>query len=667
MTEAMLNAPQQQAVRYLDGPCLVLAGAGSGKTRVITQKIAHLITHGGFLPSQIAALTFTNKAAREMQERVTRLMPETSLRGMIVTTFHSLGMRILREEAKVLGLKSRFSILDAQDSFSIVQDLAATTDKAVTRRLQQTISLWKNAAIEPDEAGSLARDENEAQAARIFRSYDATLAAYQAVDFDDLITKPMALFAREPEILFRWQSRLRYILVDEVQDTNVCQYRLLRQLVGPRAQMTAVGDDDQAIYAWRGATVDNLRLLANDYPNLKVIKLEQNYRSTGRILAAANALIANNPKLFEKRLWSELGPGEAIDVSAMNDDEHEARTVAMRVSAHRFERHATYADYAILYRGKHQARLLEQALRREKVPYVLSGGQSFFERAEIRDVCAWLRILSNEDDDPAFIRAITTPKRGVGSATLESLGAYAGRRHASLFAAGSEPSFATQIDARRLQPITEFVSFVNRMQWRAEREAAGVVLDDLVKAIAYESYLFDTEDARTAQNRWQNVLDFIAWFGQRAAEDSKNLVEMSQSVALLSMLDGKDRDTDAVRLSTLHAAKGLEFAHVFLVGVEEGLLPHHGGDADLGDAAVGERIEEERRLMYVGITRAQRSLHISWCKKRRRGRDEVIREPSRFIAELGLERGPKPDVEPGMTPSERLASLKALLAKPRAA
>ena len=665
MSSPPLNAPQREAVRYLDGPCLVLAGAGSGKTRVITHKIAHLIETAGYTADQIAALTFTNKAAKEMQERVGTLLEAKRLRGLTVSTFHSLGVQILRREAKALGLKPQFSILDSDDAYGIVQDLAATTDRKLVRAIQNRISLWKNALVDPEAAIAAAVNNDEAQAARIFRSYAATLKAYQAVDFDDLIGRTVELFREHPDIAYRWQSRPRYILVDEVQDTNACQYALLKQLTGTRAAFTAVGDDDQAIYAWRGASLDNLKRLADDYTSLKLIKLEQNYRSTGRILDAANTLITHNPKLFEKKLWSEHGPGDAITVSAMNDEEHEAESVAIRLSAHKFERRARYSDYAILYRGNHQARVMEQALRKEKIPYVLSGGQSFFERAEIRDLCAWLRVIANQDDDPAFIRAITTPKRGVGAATLEQLGAYAGQRQVSLFAAACESGFVTKVQPRQLEPMNEFTAFINRMEWRAAREPAGVVLDDLVRAIGYEAWLFDSQDERAAQNKWQNVVDFTEWLKKRAEEDGKTLMEMTQTVALLSMLDEREGETDCVRLSTLHAAKGLEFPHVFLIGVEEGLLPHKGSEDD-DVAGLGARIEEERRLMYVGVTRAQRSLQITWCKKRKRGREADARDPSRFIAELGLDKAaPVPEDAQKMSTQDRMASLKALLNKPR--
>jgi ATP-dependent DNA helicase Rep len=661
-----LNAAQREAVAYRDGPCLILAGAGSGKTRVVAHKIAHLIRDAGFEATQIAALTFTNKAAREMQSRCVALLPDGQARGLTVSTFHSLGVSILRKEAVAAGLKPQFSIFDADDALAILQDLVGSSDRSLARRIQSRISLWKNALVSPNAAAERASGRDETVAAGLYRSYDATLGAYQALDFDDLIARPVRLFEEEPEILYRWQSRLRYLLVDEVQDTNACQYHLLRQLAGDRAQFTVVGDDDQAIYGWRGATLDNLAQIQRDYPQIRVITLEQNYRSSQRILAAANALIANNPKLFEKKLWSELGPGDALSVHAMNDEAAEAEDVVMRISARRFERQGKFSDYAVLYRGNHQARAFEEALRKEKIPYVLSGGQSFFERTEIKDVIAWLRVIVNEDDDPAFIRAMTTPRRGVGSVTLEALGHDAARRHVSLFAAACESGFAAGLDARRMEPIREFTAFVNRMQWRAAREPAGELFDEILSATGMRAWLFDSHDERGAQARWQNVLDFAQWIRQRAGESAASLAEVVQSVTLLGMLEEREGSEDAVRLSTLHAAKGLEFPHVFLVGVEEGLLPHK-GEPDSDDASMGTRLEEERRLMYVGITRAQRSLTVSWCKKRRRAREVVAREVSRFVAEMKIdEQGPADRDAAHTTPKARLDGLMALLAKPRA-
>ena len=657
----LLNAPQREAIHYLDGPLLVLAGAGSGKTRVITQKIAYLIQECGFNPANIAAITFTNKAAREMQERITHMLGEKP-KGITISTFHSLGVRLLREEATVLGYKPRFSIFDATDCQAIVADLSGSVDKATIRRLQSIISNWKNGLVTPDAARHLASNETEALAARVYLSYAATLKAYQAVDFDDLIVLPVELFSQHPAVLDKWQNKLRYLLVDEYQDTNACQYTLLKLLTGPRAAFTAVGDDDQAIYGWRGADIENLRGLPRDYPKLKVIKLEQNYRSTVRILKAANAVIAHNEKLFEKTLWSDLGHGDPITVTACRDGEREAEHVVMKLLAHKFEHKTQFSDYAILYRGNFQARVIEQFLRDQRVPYSLSGGQSFFDKSEIKDICAYLRLLANSDDDPAFIRAITTPRRGVGGATLEALGTYAGERHISLFAAAFEEGFAQRVQPRQLQPLLEFCEFINRLEYRALREPAGQVMDDLLTAIGYESWLSEGDDARAALSRWENVLELKRWLTDKGEADEKNLVDLTQTIALINMLDKRDDGTrpDAVQLSTLHASKGLEYPHVFLIGVEEGVLPHR-------ECIENDTVEEERRLMYVGITRAQRSLHLSYAERRKQGRDYIGCEPSRFIGEMGKDDlrfiGGKNDAPADKASgAARLAAMKAMLA-----
>jgi len=658
-----LNPPQREAVRYLDGPLLVLAGAGSGKTRVITQKIAWLIGECGHAPRDVTAITFTNKAAREMKERAAKLVGGRA-DALNISTFHALGAKLLRMEARAIGLKPGFSILDASDTASLFQEMLKEADKTRVRRIQQRISLWKNALLGPDDVAPA--DDLEAGAQRVYVEYERTLKAYQAVDFDDLIRLPVRLLEENAAIAQRWRSRTRHLLVDEYQDTNRCQNRLMRLLTGPMAAFTAVGDDDQSIYAWRGADIENLRQLQADFPNLKVIKLEQNYRSTTRILKAANSVIRQNPKLFDKRLWSDKGHGDPIRVMACRDGEHEAEWVVTRILAQRFETRGQWGDYAILYRGNFQARLFEQQLRAHKVPYVLSGGQSFFDRSEIKDVTSYLRLLANQDDDPAFIRAATTPKRGIGGTTLEALGQAAGRRHIGLFAAISAPGLETEIKPAQLAALREFGSFIHRIEWRAQREPAGQLLDDLLKAIGYERWLFESCAAKEAETRWGNVRDFVGWLTSKGEAEKKNLLELAQTVALVTMLDKQDENQDAVQLATLHAAKGLEFRHVFLVGVEEGSLPHR-ESIDKGD------IEEERRLMYVGITRARMSLNVSWCLRRKQGREIVERAPSRFIAEMdggdgdlrheghgAVSPGPTLDRQAG---NARLANLKAMLGR----
>jgi ATP-dependent DNA helicase Rep len=659
-----LNAPQREAVRYCDGPLLVLAGAGSGKTRVITAKIAHLIERGTD-PAHVVAITFTNKAAREMRERAQALLAKQGKGDgavkPVIATFHALGLSILRDEAAAAGLRRGFSILDPADLESLVAELLATADRARARAAQWKISAWKNALVSPASALASAQDEAELAAARAFVHYDEALAAYRAVDFDDLIVRPLALLENDAAAAQRWRERCAHVLVDEYQDTNPAQYRLLRALTGERTPFTAVGDDDQAIYGWRGATLDNLAALPRDYPGLKVVKLEQNYRSTVRILRCANTLIAHNRKLFDKRLWSELGHGDAIRVARAASDEAEAAMVIDRIEGLRFRTRAAWRDFAILYRGNHQAQAFETGLRAKGIAYDISGGQSIFERTEIKDIVAYLRLVANDDDDPAFLRAAGAPRRGIGQTTLRKLGEIAAARKESLFAA----AFAPELPARQREALGEFCGLVNDLRYRAAREPAARLLAQMMHRIGYEAWLTDTLDKREATARGKSVRDFVDWLARKATDEGRDLIDLTQHVALITMLDSRDGDAaDAVRLSTLHAAKGLEFPHVFMVGVEEGILPHREA-IDAGD------VEEERRLMYVGVTRARESLHISWCASRRRAGEAAACVPSRFIAELPQEdlRYAGAPLTEGEAASEkvagnaRLASLRARLAR----
>ena len=659
---------QREAVRYDSAPLLVLAGAGSGKTRVITAKIAHLV-EAGVAPERIVAITFTNKAAREMRARakaaLSRGSSPAAASKVSVSTFHAYGLSIIRTEARSLALKSSFSIFDPADTEPIIAELAATADRARARAIQWKISQWKNALISPADALRVAAGDDELVAARAYARYADALSAYQAVDFDDLIGLPVSLFERDAQALARWQGRCAHVLIDEYQDTNPAQYRLFRHLVGDETTFTAVGDDDQAIYGWRGATLDNLGALPRDYPGLRVIKLEQNYRSTVRILRCANALIGNNPKLFDKRLWTELAHGDPLRVAPAADEEAEADSVVRRLLAHKFEHRAKFSDYAILYRGNHQARVFETMLRAQSIPYEISGGQSMFERTEIKDIVAYLRLVANEDDDPAFVRALLAPKRGIGQTTLRRLSDVAKETRTSLFAAVFEPSLATSVPARQRIALEEFCALINGVRYRAEREPAGRLLDELLRRIGYADWLSSTLDRRDAQARTQSVGDFIGWLARKGEADGKNLLELTQMVALITMLEGREADgADAVRLSTLHAAKGLEFPHVFLVGLEEGVLPHRGA-VDAGN------VDEERRLMYVGLTRAQQTLHLSYCRTRKRAGEKVECAPSRFLAELPQEDlryadQPLSDdeaVKAKTSGNARLQALKALVAK----
>ncbi len=670
-----LNDAQMQAVHHLAGPSLVLAGAGSGKTRVIVHKIARLL-QSGIEPKHIAAITFTNKAAAEMRERAKALVGPRAAKDLAISTFHSLGVRMLRSDGVKVGLKPQFSILDSDDVLGVLRDAGGCSDKALARRWQWAISLWKNQGLDAAGAASVALSDDEHIAARVMQVYEQRLAAFQAVDFDDLIGLPLKLLQRDAEARAKWQEQFHHILVDEYQDTNAVQYELLKALVEHpderrHGRFTAVGDDDQSIYGWRGATIDNLRRLPQDFPKLKLIALEQNYRSTGHILRAANQVIAGNPKLFEKKLWSALGDGEPVRVLECDGEEHEAERAVARIQSLRSQGgEVKFSDFAILYRANHQARVFEQKLRAAQIPYKVSGGQSFFDRAEIKDLCSWLRLLVNQDDDPAFLRAVVSPKRGIGAQTLASLGDFAGNWKVSLFEALFSPTLAGALGAKAIGSLHEFGRYVNDLEHRARHthgaEDAKALLLGWLKDIGYEQHLHDGEDSeKLATARWGNVLDFVDWVARRCGgeitqdggsfeSERQSVLQVAQTISVIISLAERGEDTDTVTLSTLHAAKGLEWAHVQLASVNEGLLPFKVEDDALQAAALAQRLEEERRLMYVGITRARHTLVVSTLRRRKRGRETVAGVPSRFIAEMKLNEGvAKQD------PRERLKRLRA--------
>ena len=631
-----LNPRQRAAVQYVEGPLLVLAGAGSGKTRVITQKVAHLILNQGMDAAHITAVTFTNKAAREMRERVSSLLPRDKGKGLSVSTFHTLGLNILRREHKQLGFKSGFSIFDSQDSGHLVNELihkariGLDPDQARWR-----ISEWKNDLLLPEAAYNTALDDRDVAIARIYEEYQRHLKAYNAFDFDDLILAPVTLLQTDADARERWQLRIRHLLVDEYQDTNGAQYELVKQLVGRLGMFTAVGDDDQSIYTWRGARPENLQRLQDDYPRLKVVKLEQNYRSTGCILKCANTLIANNPHVFEKKLWSELGYGTQIRILPCRDPEHEAERVVSELLHHKFTHGGKDGDYAILYRGNHQSRPFEKILREHRIPYHLSGGMSFFDYAEIKDLVAYLRLLVNEDDDRAFLRVVNTPRREIGPGTLEKLSAYAGERGISLLEACHEVGLSQHLSGRALARVQEFARWVVDFADRAKRGDPLALFKELLKDIDYFNWLeTSTRDPDEATRRIQNVDDLMSWLEQmaRQLDSDASLADLVNRMSLMDILDRSKDDAggNCVHLMTLHAAKGLEFPNVFLVGIEEGILPHRSSLEE-------ENPEEERRLAYVGITRARSSLVISYCSRRKRAREWESCEPSRFLNELPLD------------------------------
>lgn len=631
-----LNPQQQAAVEHTGSPLLVLAGAGSGKTRVITQKIAWLIRKAKVDAKNIAAITFTNKASREMKKRVSELLNSDEARGLTVSTFHNLGLQIIRKEYKTLGYKAGFTIFDSQDSSTILKELtmseAAESEDDNDEDARWIISRWKNDFISPQKAFEVATSGHEIHAAKLYRAYQRQLKAYNAIDFDDLILLPLELFKAHPDILKKWQNKLRYLLVDEYQDTNTCQYELVKLLAGARKELTVVGDDDQSIYAWRGAKPENIAQLQLDYPNLKLVKLEQNYRSTSRILESANQLISNNAHLFEKKLWSALGEGEKIRIVPCRTAEHEIETVIGEIMKYTFRDKAQYGQMAVLYRSNHQSRLFERYLRSNNIAYKISGGTSFFERAEVKDILAYLRLIGNTADDAAFLRVINTPKRSIGASTLEKLGNYANERHISLFTASQEMGFAQRVSQKAVARVQGFIYWLNELILASHEVKPHELVERVVKEIAYEDWLLNTSaSVKQAEQRMGNVNEIIDWT-RRLYEDGAGKETLAEIIAHMCLMDLLERNQEeeeenAVSLMTMHTAKGLEFPYVFIIGAEEEILPHANSMEDDG-------LEEERRLAYVGITRAQKYLTITFAKTRNKFGEKMSCEPSRFLEEL---------------------------------
>ena len=632
-----LNPQQQQAVEYVSGPCLVLAGAGSGKTRVIINKIAYLIGKCGYLPKQIAAVTFTNKAAREMKERVAQSIGKESSKGLMVSTFHTLGFDIIKREYKHLGFKANMTLFDEHDQMALLKELTADLlqeDKELLRTLINRISNWKNDLCSPQQAIALARDKQEQTFAHCYDRYNKQLRAYNALDFDDLIMLPTLLFKQNEEVRSKWQEKIRYLLVDEYQDTNTSQYELIKLLVGDRARFTVVGDDDQSIYSWRGARPQNMVRLRDDFSALRVIKLEQNYRSSQRILHCANILIDNNDHVFDKKLFSNLGEGEKLQIIEAKNEEHEAERVVGELIAHRFIAKTHYRDYAILYRGNHQSRLLEKILMQNRIPYKISGGTSFFSRAEIKDMMAYLRLVVNQDDDAAFLRIVNTPKREIGTATLEKLGSLAQEKHVSLFEAIFDFELIQRVTPKAYDALQKFARWIVELNDEIQRSEPERAVRSMLASLHYEEYLYEyATSPKAAEMQSKNVATLFDWVADMLKGDEFNEpMNLNQIVTRLTLRDMLERgeeedDSDQVQLMTLHASKGLEFPHVFLIGMEEGILPHQTSIDE-------DNVEEERRLAYVGITRAQQNLWFSLCKERRQFGELIRPEPSRFLLEL---------------------------------
>lgn len=634
---SQLNPRQKEAVKHIDGPLLVLAGAGSGKTSVITRKIAYLIQSCGYSARHIAAVTFTNKAAKEMKERVGQLLQGDQSRGLIVSTFHNLGLNIIRKELKTAGYKSGFSIFDSTDSRALLKEILHKNDLDDDQLdlIQQQVSQFKNDLKTPGDALSMAQSEGEQRIAIIYEHYQKYLKAYNAVDFDDLILVPTLLFRQHPEVLEKWRNRIRYLLVDEYQDTNGCQYELVKLLVGKFGRFTVVGDDDQSIYAWRGARPENLVQLNEDYPNLQVVKLEQNYRSTGLILKAANQVIANNDHIYEKALWSDMGFGDPIRVIKCKTEEVEAERIATEIIDQKLKSNAQFLDFAVLFRGNHQARLIEMKLQQFQIPYKLSGSTSFFSRNEIKDIMSYLKLIMNPDDDTAFLRIINVPRRQLGAQTLEKLAGYAQERGVNLLGACAEMGLETLMPPQAVDKLRRFHHWIEGLTRRCAEEDPIATIKEMINDLDYEAWLHQNSNTPSqAERRMKNVwylVDSIEKMINQAEEKGDEL-SFDDAVARLVLRDllerqAEEEELDQVQLMTLHASKGLEFPHVYIMGLEEDLLPHRNSiDADT--------IEEERRLMYVGITRAKRHLTLTLAGKRRQYGEDQETSPSRFIEEL---------------------------------
>ena len=652
-----LNSPQRLAVEYTDGPLLVLAGAGSGKTRVITEKIAHLIARRQHEAKHIAAITFTNKAAREMRERVAKRVKGDAAEGLMISTFHSLGLRFLQIEHERAKLRRGFSIFDSDDQMGVIKDLLPPgLKKDAIEALRGLLSKAKNEGLSPEQAMEAARSAREREAADLYARYQARLQAFNAVDFDDLIRMPLALLEEDAELAPAWRERIRYLLVDECQDTNGAQYRLLRHLAGPKGALTCVGDDDQSIYAWRGANPENLELLGKDYPQLKVVKLEQNYRCTARILRCANTLIARNPHAHLKQLWSQHGDGETVRVWACRNAEHEAERVAAEINYLKQAKEIPWGEFAILFRGNHQSRPLEKALQLLRVPYHLTGGTAFLDRGEVKDALAWLRVLANPDDDAAFLRAIGSPKREVGGTTLAKLALMAQQAHKPLSRAAEDIGLLKQLTPRAAAGLDEFTRIVHRLRDLSERATPAELTRQLVEQSGLLAAIrAQCKDEASYQRRRENLDELSQWF---EAAKGGGPGDLAAQLALITHAD-RGEPGNEVRLMSLHAAKGLEFRVVFIIGCEDGNLPH--------EHSIEEgMLEEERRLFYVGITRAKERLYLSHGAESKRWGETQHLLPSRFLDELpagDLQRdGADPELESAQKKERGRAALKDLAA-----
>ena len=629
-----LNPAQREAVLHRDGPLLVLAGAGSGKTRVLTTRIARLIEVHGVHPSQILAVTFTNKAAGEMRDRIERLLGR-SIQGMWVGTFHAIGARMLRTGAHLVERSPAFTIYDQDDSLAVIKRLmerhSVSPKQYAPRAVQSAISDAKNALVPPSEYEALAMDPFARAVAPIYSDLAAALRTANAVDFDDLLVLPVRLLRENPGQLAAYRDRFRYILVDEYQDTNRAQYQFVRLLAGDAGNVCVVGDDDQSIYGWRGADIRNILDFTKDFPSARIVRLEENYRSAPQILDVANVVIRANTGRMGKTLRATRSGGEPVTSVRALDERDEADWIVGELMTRRTVKNLELRDFAVLYRTNAQSRALEEALRRQAIPYRLVGAVRFYDRREIRDLMSYLKLIANPADDEAFRRAVSVPKRGLGETTIDTLAEVARKERLPLFVAAGRTDLLAALRPAARGALSQFVALIERLLVQAENAAVDELLRELVEAIRYGDYL--KAEGPESADRLENVKELITGAAELVADELgevglRPLDHFLQRATLVAEVDALDADADAVTLMTLHNAKGLEFPYVFISGLEDGLFPLARAFDD------PSLLEEERRLFYVGITRAERKLYLTHAEERRRNGELLASRPSSFLVAI---------------------------------
>lgn len=618
-----LNNKQEEAAQHIEGPLLVLAGAGSGKTRIVTHRIVHLLEMG--IPaSEIVAVTFTNKAAEEMSTRVKSLTRQ----NVLITTFHSFSARILRESIHYLGFKQNFSIYDEQDSLSVLKEvlegLGLKEEKSLLKSTKSAISQAKNDLLMPDQL-----PQKEKQLINIYRLYQEKLFSYNALDFDDLLFFTVKLLQNYPAALELYQNRYSFLLIDEYQDTNEAQYLIAKLLAGEKKNIFVVGDPDQSIYSWRGANIQNILNFEKDFPGARVVTLEQNYRSTNQILSAANKLIQHNDRPYEKNLWSALGEGEAIKVKIFSSDREEASFVARTLLEYKKEKKLPLSEMVIFYRTNAQSRSFEDALLRLNIPYTIVGGLSFYQRKEIKDILAFLRLIVSPTDFIAFSRTINIPKRGIGPKTLEGL--KIGSEEANLpilsFCRNLTWGYNSLLSPKQTAALTSFVQLIDDLS--ELQTSIEELIKILIERSSYINYL--KEDQETYEDRKENVEELLAKAAEWDEEGNEGgLTKFLEEISLQSSLDENRLDGDTIKMMTLHNGKGLEFDLCFVVGMEEDLFPHVNSRDD------PQRLQEERRLCYVGMTRARKYLYLTASQYRYLFGTPRSMNPSRFLKEIGI-------------------------------